>query len=175
MTSFDHGTEVTLSAAPADASTIAWSGCDQVVGDECRVSMDSNKMVSARLEPAPSPPATPTPPPTPTPAPDPAPTPAPAPPNTKLFKAKIAGSTAKFAFAADEPGAWFRCALAKRGKKLVYRHCSSPVTYRKLVPARYVFKVKAVGPQGADPAPATRRFKVLARHRHRSAHHRPED
>jgi len=157
--SFDHGTEVTLSAAPAAGSTVVWSGCDQVVdGDRCKVSMDAASQVSATVNSPPAPPLpSPSPEPTPIPAPDPLPS---APPNTKLLKAKVAPGTATFVFAAQGNAPRFRCALAPIGLKLTYKNCSSPRTYRHLAPGAYVFKVKAVGTGGADPEPITRRFRV---------------
>jgi LmbE family N-acetylglucosaminyl deacetylase len=157
--SFAHGTEVTLSAAPAAGSTVAWSGCDQVVdGDRCKVSMDAAKHVAATLTPAAIPPTpTPSPGPSPLPAPDPL---RPAPPTTKLLKAKVELGTATFVFAAQGSATRFRCALAPIKLKLTYKNCSSPRTYRHLSAGVYVFKVKAVGTGGADPQAITRRFRV---------------
>ena len=161
-TSFDHGTEVTLSALPAGPGTIVWTGCDEIVGDnQCRVAMDGDKQVSARLEPVLTSPE-PTPP-EPAPAPSPAPAPVPAEPTTpvtKLLTTKVHRDKAKFVFASRGEATKFRCALARIRTKLRYKPCTSPVTYRNLDPGRYVFKVKAIGLGGADKTPVTRRFRI---------------
>jgi LmbE family N-acetylglucosaminyl deacetylase len=156
--SFAHGTEVTLSAAPAAGSTVAWSGCDQVVGGRCKVSMEAASHVAATLTSASNPPTSaPGPEAPPMPPPEP---PLPGPPDTKLRKAKVDPGTATFVFAAQGNATRFRCALAPFRSQLTYKNCSSPRTYRHLTPGVYVFKVKAVGTGGADPEPITRRFRV---------------
>jgi LmbE family N-acetylglucosaminyl deacetylase len=156
---FDYGTEVTLTAVPASTETVAWSGCDEVVnGNQCIVSMDADKEVSAVLDRViPTPEEPPTPNPTPTPPP-------PETPSTKLLKAKVEHKrgTARFVFAARGSATSFRCALAtaRQRQKLKYKPCTSPTTYRNLAPGTYIFKVKAIGPGGAAGTPATRKFKV---------------
>jgi hypothetical protein len=157
---FDYGTEVTLTAMPAGAETIAWSGCDEIVdGDQCRVSMDANREVSAVLDRVVVTPEEP-------PVPNPTPTPSPATPSAKLLKAKVEHrrGTAQFVFAARGSATSFRCALAsvRQRQKLKYKPCTSPTTYRNLVPGTYVFKVKAIGPGGVEGTPVTRKFKVRA-------------
>jgi LmbE family N-acetylglucosaminyl deacetylase/uncharacterized protein (DUF2141 family) len=164
-TAFDYGAPVTLSVASADTETVAWAGCDEVSGDECRVSMDADREVSAELDRViPTPEQTPTPNPTPTPTSPPTPSTA---PSIKLLKAKVEhkSGTARFVFAARGSATGFRCALAsvRQKQKLKYKLCTSPMTYRNLVPGTYVFKVKAVGPAGTDTPPATRKFKVRKR------------
>jgi len=72
-----------------------------------------------------------------------------------------------FVFAAQGGATKFHCALAKVRKELElkYKRCTSPTTYRNLSPGRYVFKVKAIGPDGVDTTPATKHFKVPAARR----------
>ena len=182
--SFDHGTEVTLRVTGiSDSEAIIWSGCDEVVGgDECRVTMDGDALVSATVEATETPstpaPITPAPAATPTP---PAPTPPPSwnAPSTKLLKARVLRKrgTAHFVFAARGNATRFHCALSRIRRRLRYTPCASPVTYRGLGAGIYVFKVKAVGPGGADATPVTRKFRVatsprrLTRHRSRSRRH----
>jgi LmbE family N-acetylglucosaminyl deacetylase len=150
---FDHGTELTLTALPDPGTEdVVWSGCDEVVGgDQCKVSIDADREVSAKLDPVPATPEE-------TPIPTPPPTP-PAMPNTKLLKSKVEHGRVMFVFAA-RGATKFHCALARLRQELKYKRCTSPTTYRNLSPGRYVFKVKAVGPGGADTTPATRQFKV---------------
>ena len=98
----------------------------------------------------------------------PAPTPppvAPARPNTKLVKAKIrsAKGIATFKFKAIGEASRFQCALTKKGKKVRYKRCGSPRTYRNLNSSRYVFRVRAGGPGGNDKSPAKRKFKIQRR------------
>ncbi len=154
---FDYGTEVTLTAtSDPGIEPVVWSGCDEVLGgDECRVSMEADGAVSATLNPVPDPPV-------PTPTPTPTPEPPPTMPSVKLLKAKVEHQhgTVRFVFAARGSATGFRCALSKIHQELKYKRCSSPTTYRNLQPGRYVFKVRAVAPGGADTTPATRRFEV---------------
>lgn len=156
---FDHGAVVTLFATADLGETVAWSGCDEVLdGGGCRVAMDADRQVAATFIPAPlpsTPPSIPAPPATPE------PTPASLnPPNTKLLKAKIGRHMARFVLEARGSATRFRCAIAQLHRKLAYKGCTSPVTYRHLSPGRYVFKAKAAGPGGADPKPITRRFRL---------------
>jgi LmbE family N-acetylglucosaminyl deacetylase len=153
---FEHGTVVTLTMAADEAGTIAWSGCDEIsVADECKVAMTADREVSATVTPPPVPPVPALPVPVPAPTPE-----TPAAPGARLLKAKIGPGSAKFVFAARGSATKFRCALARPRHELKYKPCSSPTTYRNLKPGRYVFKVKAVSPEGAAPAPVTKRFKV---------------
>jgi hypothetical protein len=96
------------------------------------------------------------------PAPPPTPVTPPA-PNTKLNRATIKpnSGTAKFSFKATGQAATeFQCAFAKKGKKLRYKKCSSPKTYRNLKEGKYTFKVRAVGVGGTDPSPVTQKFTI---------------
>jgi LmbE family N-acetylglucosaminyl deacetylase len=158
--SFEHGTVATL-IATAGVSEISWSGCNEIVdGDQCRVAMVADREVSAIATPPSTPPA-PAPTAVPVPAPGTTPEP-PAAPGTRLLRAKVGPGTAKFVFAAEGSATRFRCALTRLGHEVRYKQCSSPITYRYLEPGPYVFKVKAVGPGGADPQPVTKRLLVPA-------------
>jgi CSLREA domain-containing protein len=83
------------------------------------------------------------------------------PPQTKILRGpsgKIAQTTAKFKFSADEAGVTFRCKL-DRG---AYQVCKSPKKYKRLEPGRHVFKVRAVDRAGnIDPTAAKRKFTVV--------------
>lgn len=153
---FSEGTLVKLTGTPtAGSKAVVWNGCDAITGaNECEVTMSADKAVGAEFAPVEQPP---TPDPTPTPTP-------PATPNTKLLKSKVERGRVMFVFAAQGSATKFHCALARVQKELnpKYKRCTSPTTYRNLAPGRYVFKVKAVGPDGADMTPATQRFKVPA-------------
>ncbi len=162
VATFNHGAIVTLVAAASTGETVSWSGCDEVRDGKCTVAMDADRQVAATFAHPPAPPA-PSPTPSPGPLPEPPePPPVPQSPNTKLLKAQITQGTVKFAFEARGTATKFRCAIAKIGQKLRYKHCTSPVTFRRLEPGRYVFKVKAVGPGGADPKPITRHFRIAS-------------
>jgi hypothetical protein len=112
--------------------------------------MEAIRQVSARLDPLPV---------TPEQTPSPNPTPIPT-PGIKLLKAKVERGRAMFVFVAKGSSIEFRCALAKIRQELRYKRCASPATYRNLHPGRYVFKVKALGPDGAETTPVTRHFRV---------------
>jgi hypothetical protein len=95
-------------------------------------------------------------------------------PGTTLKKAKIDSDkgTASFIFAGSGAISGFACELvrpapkgaksskgAKRSKPK-FAPCKSPRTYRRLVPGAYTFEVEAQGPDGADPTPAVRKFRI---------------
>lgn len=84
-------------------------------------------------------------------------------PNTKIGArpgAKVttrkARARVRFSFSSDVAGATFQCKLDKGA----YRACTSPRSYR-VKPGRHTFSVRAVGPGGVDPTPATFRFRVV--------------
>jgi Tol biopolymer transport system component len=81
-------------------------------------------------------------------------------PNTKITSRPgqvIHTAKAKFKFKAVPPaGASFKCKLDSKP----YRGCTSPKTYRNLDNGKHRFKVRASGPGGTDPSPATAGFKV---------------
>lgn len=86
---------------------------------------------------------------------------APPPPQTKIVKEKIAGRNAKFRFAASGATATgFECKLDAKP----WRECVSPKTYKHLKPGVHVFRVRAFGPDGVDPTPAMRKFRIRQRH-----------
>jgi hypothetical protein len=91
----------------------------------------------------------------------------PAPPNTILGShppAKLATKSAKvkvkFKFSSSTPGATFKCKLDKAS----FKPCTSPKTY-KVKPGKHLFEVEAVNTSGADPTPASFRFKVSKGHK----------
>ncbi|MDA0169152.1 hypothetical protein OJ998_08655 [Solirubrobacter taibaiensis] len=176
------GATVTLTAAPAVGSTFTgWSGGGCSGTQPCQVKVDASKSVTATFTVNPQPTATATPTPTPTatatatPPPSPPATqqptirpgaqPTPAPtvtaPNTRLLKKtiKAAKRTATFRFSAVGKATGFRCALTARGKKVAYKTCKSPVTFKQLKPGKYTFRVAAIG----DPTPATTTITVKKR------------
>lgn len=84
-------------------------------------------------------------------------------PNTKLgarpgakVKTKKAKVSVRFSFSSDVAGATFQCKLDKGA----YKACASPKSY-KVKPGKHTFSVRAVGPGGTDPTPATFKFKVV--------------
>lgn len=83
-------------------------------------------------------------------------------PNTKISKATIdsAKGKATFKFKAEGSATGFKCALAKKGKKLKYKSCRSPKTYKELKEGKYTFAVKAIGAGGSDETPAKRNFQI---------------
>ncbi len=88
-------------------------------------------------------------------------------PGTKLTASKINASKhrAKFSFASTGDATRFECALVMTtpGHPTPRRHfvsCSTPKRYTNLKPGEYRFFVRAVGPGGPDPTPASARFRI---------------
>jgi hypothetical protein len=83
-------------------------------------------------------------------------------PDTRLVNTTIKASkrTATFTFKAVGTATSYRCALTARGKKVVYKTCRSPVTFKKLKPGRYTFRVQAAGSAGTDPTPASKTITI---------------
>jgi len=50
---YSHGLLVNLQATPAPGFTVSWLGCDSGVGNQCSVTMNSNKNISATFNGAP--------------------------------------------------------------------------------------------------------------------------
>ena len=96
----------------------------------------------------------------------PPPCPAPRPPDTQITKAKIRGArqTARFSFVAVGTATGFLCELErpKRSPRrtVSFTSCSSPKLYKHLKRGRYIFKVKSIDGNLADPTPAFRKFRV---------------
>jgi hypothetical protein len=89
--------------------------------------------------------------------------PPPAAPDTSITKGpkkKTRKRQPRFKFTASQAGSSFQCKLDKRP----FAPCSSPfVPPNKLSFGKHVLRVMAVGPTGvADPAPAVKKFKVVA-------------
>jgi len=78
---------------------------------------------------------------------------------TKGPKKKTTKRRPKFKFSSTQGGSTFQCKVDK-GQ---FAACASPFTPPKLRLGKHVLKVRAIGPTGvADPAPAVRKFKVVA-------------
>jgi hypothetical protein len=73
--------------------------------------------------------------------------------SARLRKAK---RKATFTFASTDPGASFMCRLDKRPLAA----CTSPVTFKHLRIGKHTFVAEAVNGAGADPTPATFKFKL---------------
>jgi hypothetical protein len=84
-------------------------------------------------------------------------------PNTKIAHAKITARhhSATFSFTATGTATGFQCALVTRKHpRPRFTRCATPKTYRHLRKGKYTFQVRAVGPGGADPSPATKKFTI---------------
>jgi len=164
----DPGAVLSLTAGPASGSTFTgWSGAGCTGTGPCQVTVAASTTVTATFAADPPPPVdtTPT-------TPDPGPTPPsdrppsaggtkPRVPNTTLLKAKLSKRTATFTFKAVGTATGFRCALTPRGaKKIAYKTCRSPVTFKKLKPGKYTFRVRAVNSAGADKTPASKSVTI---------------
>jgi hypothetical protein len=67
---------------------------------------------------------------------------------------------ATFRFGAREKGSKFACKIDRKH----YKPCTSPKTYKRLKPARHVFRVKARDKAGnVDPTPVVKRFRIKRR------------
>ncbi len=81
---------------------------------------------------------------------------------TKGPKKKTRKRRPKFKFTSTQAGSTFQCKLDKRR----FAPCSSPFVSPKLKLGKHRLKVRAIGPTGMpDPAPAVRKFKVIAKNR----------
>jgi hypothetical protein len=136
------GTQVSLSAAAASGSTFTgWGGACSGTGS-CDITMGADHDVSATFTQNPPPPKA---------------------PDTKITQATIdsAKGKATFKFKAVGKSTRFQCAIKrKRAKPPPPKACSSPKKYKRLKPGKYLFAVRAVGPGGPDPKPATKGFKI---------------
>jgi len=93
----------------------------------------------------------------------------PPPPNTLLTKVTIESRRhiAIFTFKATGKAIRFQCTLVRipRGQHAQaptdhYRPCGTAKTYTHLAAGEYIFYVRAVGPGGTDPTPASRTFTI---------------
>jgi hypothetical protein len=91
----------------------------------------------------------------------------PPPPNTLLTKVTIESRRhiAIFTFKATGKAIRFQCTLVRipRGQHAPadhYRSCGSGKTYTHVAAGEYIFYVRAVGPGGTDPTPASRTFTI---------------
>lgn len=146
--SFARGTAVTLSAKAAPGSKFAgWSGASCSGTGGCRVTLSAPTTIAATFTKSK--------------------------PNTKLTGAAFnkRTHTATFKFKATGSATRFQCALVKArvahkkgGQKSTpakpsFSRCRSPKAYKHLH-GRYTFMVRAAGPGGTDPSPATKKFRV---------------
>lgn len=83
-------------------------------------------------------------------------------PDTKITKATISSPKrrASFKFASLGVAKGFQCGLAKAHKKVAFKTCHSPKTYKHLKAGKYTFEVRAVGSGGTDPTPAKKSFTI---------------
>jgi hypothetical protein len=145
---FTDGTAVTLTAsAPAGSTFTGWSGGGCSGTGNCTVTLNgADRDVTATFDaqPLPSPGRV---------------------PNTRITGATISSRKhrASFRFKATGVATGFRCELKRAGHAARLRHCSSPKAYKRLERGKYVFEVRAVGPGGADPTPARKRFRIASR------------
>lgn len=86
----------------------------------------------------------------------------PQPPDTAITKGpkkKTTKRRPKFKFTSTQGGSTFQCKVDKEQ----FASCASPFKPPKLSLGKHVLKVRAIGPTGvADPAPAVKKFKVIA-------------
>jgi hypothetical protein len=83
-------------------------------------------------------------------------------PDTAITKAHVdqALNKATFRFKAIGVATGFQCALKKGTHAAVFKPCHSPKSYSSLGVGHYAFKVRAVGPGGTDPTPASKAFAI---------------
>jgi hypothetical protein len=148
------GTSVPLTATPAAGSVFAgWTGACSGIG-ACDVTLNSDTTVTATFSPKPPPKRPPA-------------------PNTRITKSKASSAkrSASFSFTGSGAVTSFQCALVRRREPTrarkhpkqptpTYATCHSPASYKHLASASYTFFVRAVGPGGSDPTPATEQFKI---------------
>jgi hypothetical protein len=93
----------------------------------------------------------------------------PAPPGTALAAVSIDSTRhrAHFSFHSSGVATGFQCALVRRTghhhtppPRAHYTRCGRSVSFVDLRPGRYLLRVRAVGPGGADPTPISRRFTI---------------
>ena len=85
-------------------------------------------------------------------------------PSTKITDTRIdtGRGTARFRFKAIGVSLGFVCELKKSGARPIFSLCRLHASYAQLKPGLYLFEVVAVGPGGADPTPARRRFRIIS-------------
>ncbi len=81
------------------------------------------------------------------------------PPDTMLTSAPASLTnlpSASFSFTSSDPGATFECSLDGAG----YASCTSPAAFTGLADGMHTFSVRAIGPGGPDPTPATAAWTI---------------
>lgn len=135
---FEDGTSVTLTANPVSGSSLtSFSGCDQVSGNQCTVTMDADTQVVATfaLDPV-----------------------APAAIQTKISGQTIKKRKAKFTFIGN--GGTGPLSYECKIDDAAFKACASPKSY-KLKPGKHNFQVRAKDATGAvDATPAKAKFKI---------------
>jgi hypothetical protein len=83
-------------------------------------------------------------------------------PDTRITRTTLRTKArqAVLAFRATRRASRFECRLRRGRHRARFRACTSPARYRHLVPGRYRFEVRAVGPGGHDTSPARRTFRI---------------
>jgi len=90
-------------------------------------------------------------------------------PDTKVTKGptQTTKSTVKYSFTSTVAGATFECRLKGKGVKTVqdktFQPCTSPRKYKKLVPGKYTFLVRAIAGGTVDATPAKVKLVVQPR------------
>lgn len=81
------------------------------------------------------------------------------PPETAIDESEVKrrAGKAKFKFSSSHPGATFKCKLDRKP----FKSCSSPRTYKRLMPGKHRFKAAAIDAGGnVDPTPAVKKFRI---------------
>jgi hypothetical protein len=85
-------------------------------------------------------------------------------PNTEITKTRVRSSRNRvtFTFTSTGNATGFQCLFTPKHTGVIppYKTCTSPKTYKHLDSGRYRFRVRAVGPGGADATPATKIVKI---------------
>ncbi len=81
-------------------------------------------------------------------------------PKTRITKLTVGSSSVIVRFSASGAVTGFQCELKPAAKHASFRSCRSPKAYHGLKPARYTFRVRAIGPGGKDKTPATKSFEI---------------
>jgi Divergent InlB B-repeat domain len=149
---FPAGTKIVLTATPSANSTFGgWGGACSGVG-ACEFTVSALAAINANFDRAVKQ-STPT---------------LDAAPEVKLLNVRISrrGRIAIFAFKTVGANVRFQCALTRQAAKhhrkprMRFAPCTSPKTYKRLRPGRYVFAVRALASSGLVSLPIEERFKI---------------
>jgi hypothetical protein len=81
-------------------------------------------------------------------------------PRTRITRVRIGKRAASFAFEGTGPATGYRCQLRQGKHRTGFSPCRSPRTYAGLGPGRYVFSVRAFGPDEPYPRAVTHGFRI---------------